>query len=843
VKHPFASFSICAIALAHAVAASAQDTRASSGATGDSGPIEDIVVTATRSATNLQETPLAITAVTAETLQERSITSTADLSSLVPNATFRQTQGAFGRSLSAFIRGIGQGDGSLAAEPGVAFYVDDSYYPLVLGSIFDLLDLDHIEVLRGPQGTLFGRNALAGAVNLVSKEPDPSESSGYAEVTTGEFNRIDARAGFNAPLGEALALRVSFVTKNRRGFQKRLDFRCEMIRRGTPELAGNFPFHDGLNIAPADNDPDSCVVGYNGGEKAYAARAALKWTGISDLAVSLIGDYSNDTSSVQADQLLAVNTATSNARPGIAVTANTFTAPGGPAFNYDSRFITGSPSYTYATYRDPIAAGANIPGTLFYNGSVTRGGLAFEPVNGVRNWGVTNKLVYSVTDDIDLALITGYRDLETTYTFDVDASPLQIEHTRNTTTHTQRTVELRASGKSALIDWTAGGFYYSADELVRLMFASPFANLQRYQNNRYEPESKSVFANVTLRPFGQKFGINLGGRYSDDEKPVSFNNRQDGVPSGDIVFQVTPAETRFDWKAGLNYELTDDSMLYASASTGFRLPSFNARPFQPSQVTPIPGDELVAYELGAKTDLFDRRLRLNSAVFYTDFRQRTTTVSGSEYQLIGGQQVPGAQVTEQLPGGPAGATRCRNRTATEIGGGVPGFACVPRTYYTNTPGEVKGVEAEFEARPFDGLSLNGAVGYARFDSPDLRAAGRANDRLVGIPETNANAGIQYELNVPFLGGSVTPRLDWFYTGSIAFSTTRNDLTQGGYSVFNGRITYLNEEHEFSVALSTTNLFDKSYYYNYFDYQALGFPNTNAQPSRPREWALTLGKKF
>jgi iron complex outermembrane receptor protein len=843
VKHPFASFSICAIALAHAVAASAQDTRASSGATGDSGPIEDIVVTATRSATNLQETPLAITAVTAETLQERSITSTADLSSLVPNATFRQTQGAFGRSLSAFIRGIGQGDGSLAAEPGVAFYVDDSYYPLVLGSIFDLLDLDHIEVLRGPQGTLFGRNALAGAVNLVSKEPDPSESSGYAEVTTGEFNRIDARAGFNAPLGEALALRVSFVTKNRRGFQKRLDFRCEMIRRGTPELAGNFPFHDGLNIAPADNDPDSCVVGYNGGEKAYAARAALKWTGISDLAVSLIGDYSNDTSSVQADQLLAVNTATSNARPGIAVTANTFTAPGGPAFNYDSRFITGSPSYTYATYRDPIAAGANIPGTLFYNGSVTRGGLAFEPVNGVRNWGVTNKLVYSVTDDIDLALITGYRDLETTYTFDVDASPLQIEHTRNTTTHTQRTVELRASGKSALVDWTAGGFYYSADELVRLMFASPFANLQRYQNNRYEPESKSVFANVTLRPFGQKFGINLGGRYSDDEKPVSFNNRQDGVPSGDIVFQVTPAETRFDWKAGLNYELTDDSMLYASASTGFRLPSFNARPFQPSQVTPIPGDELVAYELGAKTDLFDRRLRLNSAVFYTDFRQRTTTVSGSEYQLIGGQQVPGAQVTEQLPGGPAGATRCRNRTATEIGGGVPGFACVPRTYYTNTPGEVKGVEAEFEARPFDGLSLNGAVGYARFDSPDLRAAGRANDRLVGIPETNANAGIQYELNVPFLGGSVTPRLDWFYTGSIAFSTTRNDLTQGGYSVFNGRITYLNEEHEFSVALSTTNLFDKSYYYNYFDYQALGFPNTNAQPSRPREWALTLGKKF
>ena len=114
--------------------------------------------------------------------------------------------------------------------------------------------------------------------------------------------------------------------------------------------------------------------------------------------------------------------------------------------------------------------------------------------------------------------------------------------------------------------------------------------------------------------------------------------------------------------------------------------------------------------------------------------------------LIGGQTVPGAQVTEPLPAGPEGSTRCRNRTPAEISGGVAGFVCVPRTYYTNTPGEVKGVEIEFEARPIDGLSLNGAAGYARFDSPDLRAAGRANDRLAGIPEFNSNAGIQYEIN-------------------------------------------------------------------------------------------------
>ena len=133
--------------------------------------IQDIVVTATHQPTNQQSTPIAITAVTSDQLQERGLKSTADLSAVVPNATFRRAQGAFGPGVTAFIRGIGQSDTSLGSEPAVAYYVDDVYYPLLLGSNFDLLDLDHIEVLRGPQGTLFGRNALAGAVNIVSKQP------------------------------------------------------------------------------------------------------------------------------------------------------------------------------------------------------------------------------------------------------------------------------------------------------------------------------------------------------------------------------------------------------------------------------------------------------------------------------------------------------------------------------------------------------------------------------------------------------------------------------------------------------------------------------------------------
>jgi len=837
------------LSLAYSQTAFAQDDQnaENGGDTTASSPLgNEIIVRATKLATNVQDVPIAITAVTSQTLEARGLSDSADLGSIVPNATFRQTGGAYGKGLSAFMRGIGQGDTGFAAEPGVAFYIDDAYYPLIHGSIFDLLDLDHVEVLRGPQGTLFGRNSIAGAINIVSKEPNQTPSA-YVDVTVGSYQRIDVRAGFNVPITDTLAMRVSGFSKNQQGFQKRLDFRCEMIRQGTPELAGSFPFSAGINLnGPATNDKDACVIGHNGGTKAYGVRGALKWDPADNLTISLIGDYSNDTSSVQPDTIYSVDPSKALTHPGVAVVADQYTPAGGPAFAYDERFMTGNPYTTYATYADPVGAGTNIPGSLFYNGSVTRGGVSYEPVNPVKMWGLTGKLIYGITDDIDFTVIAGYRRLDVGYTFDVDNSPLNLELTRNTTYHKQKTLEARFSGRMDWIDWVVGGFYYKADENEIRVVVSPFSNLQRYRDDFYHPENKSVYANATVRPFGEKLGIVLGGRYSDDKKPLSFNNIQDGVPSGDIVFDQVLASSRFDWKLGVNYDITDSTMVYASAATGFRLPTFNSRPFQPSQIFQIPGDDLVSYELGFKSDLFNRRVRLNGAVFYTDYKQRASTVSGSEYQLDpSGNPIPGSpgQVTEPLPGGPDGSTQCRGLTQQEIDNGVQGYLCVPRSFLLNTPGEVYGFELEMQAEPIDNLTLDGSVGYAKFDSPDLKTPGRVTDKLIGIPEWNASAGIQYHLDTPSLAGSFTPRLDWLYTGPTDFSPSRPELNGQSYSVFNGRITYDNDPYDFSVALSVTNLFNKFYYLNFFDLSGYGFPQTNAQPAAPRRWAVTVSKRF
>ncbi len=273
------------------------------------GGIADIVVTATRQSTNLQDTPIAVTAITSEALESRGIQNIGDLTSTVPNAQFRKAQGVWGSGVSAYIRGLGSTDTGLAGQSPVAFYIDDVYYPLLLGANFDLLDMEHIEVLRGPQGTLFGRNSLGGAINIVAKQPNTREASGYVEATVGSYNRIDARAGFNLPLGSTTALMVSVMSKKTEGYQRILDFTCEMNRRGTPALAGTFPVTTPLQQTTTSMKVDDCTIGRNGGVNVQGGRAAFMWQATPTLKFTISGDYLRDTSGNTADTLINVDTA------------------------------------------------------------------------------------------------------------------------------------------------------------------------------------------------------------------------------------------------------------------------------------------------------------------------------------------------------------------------------------------------------------------------------------------------------------------------------------------------------------------------------------------------------
>ena len=163
-----AAWAVAPLAVAQTTTPAA--TAPQTGAADESGALQEVVVTAQFRKQNLQDTPIAMTAVTAETLQERNQTNLAEVTNQAPNVVLKETGGAFGPGMSAYIRGIGQGDFNPAQEPGVGIYIDDVYYPSLTGANFDLLDLDRVEVLRGPQGTLAGRNSEGGAIKLYSAE-------------------------------------------------------------------------------------------------------------------------------------------------------------------------------------------------------------------------------------------------------------------------------------------------------------------------------------------------------------------------------------------------------------------------------------------------------------------------------------------------------------------------------------------------------------------------------------------------------------------------------------------------------------------------------------------------
>ncbi|RZA13917.1 MAG: hypothetical protein EOP02_27485, partial [Proteobacteria bacterium] len=215
--------SVSALALALSTSLIAAPALAQEAAPADTGVI---VVTAEFREVNLQDTPLAITAVTAETMEARSQTRISDITAQAPNVLLQPNPAGQGNSMRAFIRGVGQSDQSPSVEPGVGIYVDDVYFSTITGSIFDLLDLERVEILRGPQGTLSGMNSAGGSVKLYSRKPS-GDNGGYVEATLGNFSRRDFKASADFTIvPDQLYARVSGVSRHRDGHVTRLDYAC-----------------------------------------------------------------------------------------------------------------------------------------------------------------------------------------------------------------------------------------------------------------------------------------------------------------------------------------------------------------------------------------------------------------------------------------------------------------------------------------------------------------------------------------------------------------------------------------------------------------------------------------
>ena len=260
----------------------------------DNGGIKEILVTAQKRAENVQDVPIAISAFTADALQERAVTSVASLSNIAPNVTLDAGTPFSGSPyvLSAYIRGIGANDFAFNIDPGVGTYLDGVYLARSIGANQELGDVERIEVLKGPQGTLFGRNTIGGAISVVTHDPG-KEFHFKGDVTTGSFRLLQARGTVDLPITDALSSSVSFSIKNRQGYLKRIAF----------PGASNFASTPITNYKAAGYN--NIGLGSEGGDNTWSGRTKLKYDNGGAFKVTLSGDYTNVDQSQAANKLIA----------------------------------------------------------------------------------------------------------------------------------------------------------------------------------------------------------------------------------------------------------------------------------------------------------------------------------------------------------------------------------------------------------------------------------------------------------------------------------------------------------------------------------------------------------
>ena len=832
----------CALAMLAAMPAHAQDTAPPAPPPADSAapapdagaaPGDQIVVTAQFREQNLQDTPLAITAVNSAMLEARSQTDISQVANQAPSVTLKPQGAAFGPSLAANIRGVGQYDFNPALEPGVGLYVDDVYYATLTGSIFDLLDLDRIEILRGPQGTLAGRNSIGGAVKLYSKRPEGS-NTGTVQVAYGSRNRIDLRGSADFNIAPGLDMRVAAVGKRQGGYVKRLDFGCVYPMGGPATLPANAPLNAGQPVnpavggIPATTTASDCVVAKEGNVNYMGLRGQLRWRPADTVDINIIGDYTDDDrwqvgsvllESFYPDGTLASPNFPHPADPPYA----TATAPGrdinpyGPGIAYDTRFICGK-FCNFASYTndaDGTRPKDQVPGRVKFKG-----------------WGVSGQLDWDVADKLKFTSITAYRQYTSNFENDNDTSPMAHSLGYGPLTFRFFSEEARLNGSVGdAIDYTIGGYYSHQKSVYTSLQSLPSSGLRFEQSDPTRLTTKAGFANVTWTPI-TNLSFNGGIRYTDEKKTYMYVRRgPNGTPAPAVLAPLdgqvgVAADNRWDWRAALQYRWSDAFMTYAQFSTGFKGGGVNPRPYYPQQVLAFGPETLDSWELGFKSDFLDRRVRLNVAAFYSQYN--------------------GIQLT---------LTNC----TAQAGAGFGAPCALP---VNAGDAHIKGIEAETTLKPVDGLLIDASLAYldfkytkfASFATPgggSVAVGGPTNinapqfgDYPAFTPKWKWSVGAQYEFELGHGAGTLTPRFDASYQGKIYANATNRDANKiAGYTLANARLTWRNAAKDLDVSLEVTNLFDKYYFLTINDQSTSGLGYTNGQPGRPREWAVSLKKSF
>ena len=627
---------------AHAQDAPAQAEGASSEA--DQAP--EILVTARRRSESIQTTPVAVTAISPSQLEGAAAVNIGDLQGAAPNVLITvQSTGAATANIS--IRGIAFADVEKSFDPAVGVNVDGVYIGTSTGQLLDFFDIDSIEILRGPQGTLFGRNTIAGVINIRRTRPT-GEFGGKFEASYGKYNQFGARAVLNVPvIQDVLAAKFFEFHSDGSGFHREL---------GTRRLRGgsnNENFGASFLLTP-NEDFDALLTVEKQVQDFDPVNGSLTRTGDAFCAFLPICD-GNTTTDIY----------------------NVF-----------------PPAGTFGRYRSPAA-------TL------------------EMNWD---------TGPVTLTSVTNYRESKEHQIQDFATAGLYVANRRQK--YHQFSQELRAAGKlSDTFDYVAGLYYFDSKYDIHQETTIFFAPAS-VQDTTGKSESYAAFVDFNWEIF-DRVRLSGGGRYTHDKKSLQTSLTDLGVPANSFASPETSESwSKFTPKIGIDYRPNDDLMLYASWSRGYRSGGFNGRGLTPfSATTPYDPETVDSYEVGFKSEFLDRKVSLNVAAFYTDYKdiQQTTTIT--------------------TQGGTGNETIVTNAASAKI----------------------KGIEADLTIRPTSNLTIRSSLGYtdSRFGGfitdqpvtlPDLTVAVRrfdlSNVDLIYAPKITWSINAEYTVPVPAMDGSI-----------------------------------------------------------------------------------------
>jgi len=578
--------------------------------------LEEITVTARRREEGLQNAAIAVTAISGLELANRGALDIVDFADMAPNVSLK-TNGAvsgFAAAPRTSIRGIGQSDFVINTDPAVGMYADGVYLGRSIGSVLDLVDVERVEALRGPQGTLFGRNSTGGAINVISKKPEVGgDASGDIAVSVGEVGYSLIRATANIPLGDASAFRVSALKRERDGF--------------IPVIA-----YDGLSL---------------GAEDVQGLKAAFRWQPSDTFTLDLDADLSEREDSaapiigVDFGDLSVGETGLDNPSNGFSTSlmARRFNnEPGGPPISPLVRpFQTPDPLCgTDQAYRDVSDTCLGDFYSSTRDGSWhawfdNDGNMVKADDQSLETYGYSLRLSWDL-ENIAIKTISSWRGFDSSFT---NGSPAPIYVATNDNVlfdQDQSSHEINLSGDIGdRVSWLAGVFYMEEDgrEIVEVRYplvppanagtALPLVNIE---NRFIDNSSEAIYAQLSAR-LTDSLELTVGARNTDESKYVLINATTFPAagPSTNVLEGTADAsETSF--LVNLAWNFSENSMAYLQFSDGFRNGGFPARTpagFTQFQEARYDEEFVESWELGLKTTALDGKLRANFALFSSDY--------------------------------------------------------------------------------------------------------------------------------------------------------------------------------------------------------------------------------